>query len=72
MKSSKLLGSRNRSKLRSLSTIDPVRPLSELTPTPNIRLPVLVSCTLTSTSLNGLSGIVGLSITVTVGRTDPS
>src|ERR1700739_2617126 len=54
-RSSKLVGKRVMSKLRSLRTTLPVRPASELTPTPNSRLPVLVSWTLTITSLKGVS-----------------
>ena len=43
----------------------PVKPASELTPTPNSRLPVLSSCTLTKMFLYSLSGLLGSSWAVT-------
>ena len=49
-----LVGGRRISKLRSLRTMLPTRPASELTPRPNSRLPVGVSFTRTSMSLNSL------------------
>ena len=55
------------SKLRSLSTIEPLRPEFEFTPTPKIRLPVCVSSTVIRTSLYSVS--LSGSRTVTVGRT---
>ncbi len=50
-KSCRLVGGLKMSKLRSLSTMLPTKPLLELTPTPKIKLPVLASLTSTRMSL---------------------
>ena len=54
-KSCRLVGGLMMSKLRSLSTMLPIKPVLELTPTPKIRLPVLASLTSISMSLNSAS-----------------
>ena len=60
-----LVGKRVMSKLRSLRTMLPVKPASELTPTPKSRLPVLSSSRLTKMFLYSLSGLLGSSSAVT-------